>query len=197
MKKAAAEDMRKRGRPTGDERAARREQILDAAIDLFLESGYGGVTLDGLAAKARVTKRTIYAYVGDKAAVFEAVVSRLSQQVLPDRRSDGLEALAVRLVMTLHSDTAISLHRMVIAESAQFPELAAGFYASGPERYMARLSELIAENVPDSEATAEQLFALLLGEPHRRRLLGLEPAPTRARAEALARAAVRAMGLDH
>lgn len=195
MKKAAA-GMRKRGRPTGDERAIRREQILDAAIDLFLESGYGGVTLDSLAATARVTKRTIYAYVGDKAAVFEAVVSRLSLQVLPDSRSDGLEALAVRLVMTLHSDIAIGLHRMVIAEASQFPELAAGFYASGPERYLATLSDLIAENVPDSQATAEQLFALLLGEPHRRRLLGLESAPTRARAEVLARAAVRSLGLN-
>jgi TetR/AcrR family transcriptional repressor of mexJK operon len=197
MKKTVAEGGRKRGRPTGDERAVRREQILDAAIDLFLESGYGGVTLDALAAQARVTKRTIYAYVGDKAAVFEAVVSRLSLEVLPDGRSDGLEALAIRLVMTLHSDVAIGLHRMVIAEASQFPELAAGFYASGPERYMDRLSDVIAVDMPDSAVTAEQLFALLLGEPHRRRLLGLEPAPSRARAEVLARAAVRCLGLDH
>ena len=85
---------------------------------------------------------------------------------------------------TLHSDEAIDLHRLVIAEARQFPELASAFYANGPRRYLDVLTELL-----DGDAvTAEHLFGLLLGEPHRRRLLGLDPAPTPPRAKAQAHA---------
>ncbi|MFG1815421.1 TetR/AcrR family transcriptional regulator [Kribbella sp. NPDC049174] len=180
---------RKRGRPTRSEREQRREQILDAAVRLFLEHGYGGVSLDRLAADAKVTKRTIYVYVGDKTAVFTAVVSRLNRDVLPEGEVADLEAMAVRLVMTLHSDVAIGLHRMVIAEVKQFPELAKSFYAAGPQRYIDALGELL----ETSGTEAEQLFALLLGERHRRRLLGLDPAPSRAEAAEHAQAALQAL----
>lgn len=183
MTRAADGGPRKRGRPTETEREQRREEILDAAVRLFLQHGYGGVSLDRLATEAKVTKRTIYNYVGDKTEVFTAAVARLNREVLPDadrqaRRSGAnvLEELAVRLVITLHSDVAIGLHRMVIAEAHQFPDLATGFYAAGPQRYIDALSELV--------ECPEELFALLLGEPHRRRLLGLDAPPSRTQAEA-------------
>ena len=191
MDDVVGDGQRKRGRPTRSEREQRREQILDAAVRLFLEHGYGGVSLDRLAADAKVTKRTIYVYVGDKTAVFTAVVSRLNRDVLPEGQAADLEALAVRLVMTLHSDVAIGLHRMVIAEARQFPELASGFYAAGPQRYIGALEELLGP----AGTKAEQLFALLLGERHRRRLLGLEAAPSRAEADAYAQAALDSLAL--
>jgi AcrR family transcriptional regulator len=186
------DEPRKRGRPTGPEREERRDQILDAAVRLFLEHGYGGVSLDRLAAEAKVTKRTIYGYVGDKTAVFTAVVSRLNRQVLPDGEAADLGALTARLVSTLHSDVAIGLHRMVIAEAKQFPELAKSFYATGPQRYIDALGELLGAS---AAPRAEQLFALLLGERHRRRLLGLDPAPSRAEAAAHAEASLASLGL--
>ncbi|TCC57604.1 TetR/AcrR family transcriptional regulator [Kribbella pittospori] len=184
MTRAADGGPRKRGRPTESEREQRREEILDAAVRLFLQYGYGGVSLDRLATEAKVTKRTIYGYVGDKTEVFIAAVARLNREVLPETGpvdqqtpgADALEALAVRLVITLHSDVAIGLHRMVIAEAHQFPDLATGFYAAGPQRYIDGLSDLV--------PCPEELFALLLGEPHRRRLLGLDAPPSRAQAEA-------------
>ena len=89
---------------------------------------------------------------------------------------------------TLHSDEAIDLHRLVIAEARQFPELASAFYANGPRRYLDVLTELLDGDV----VTAEHLLGLLLGEPHRRRLLGLDRAPSRARAKAQALAALKA-----
>ena len=165
-----ADGRRKRGRPTGAEREQRREEILDAAVLLFLEHGYGGVSLDRIAAAAKVTKRTIYAYVGDKTDVFSAAVARLNREVLPEAAPADLESLAVRLVRTLHADVAVALHRMVIAEAHQFPDLATTFYVAGPRHYIDALAGLV--------PCPEELFALLLGEPHRRRLLGLDPAPT-------------------
>ncbi len=185
---------RKRGRPTDDERAERRDQILDAAVALFVSNGYGGVTVDDVATASRVTKRTIYTYFGDKAEVFTAAIERFRGRALTDLGPDEgtLEDVATRLVHVLHSDGAVGLHRLMIGESAQFPELAARFYRSGPRGYV----ELLARHLRDRAAgddpaqLAEALFGLLLGEAHRRRLLGLSPAPTRAAARDHARAAL-------
>lgn len=185
---------RKRGRPTAEEREQRRDQILDVAVALFVSNGYGQVTIEQIAATSRVTKRTIYTYFGDKAEVFTAAVERFRIRALDDFESGegSLEDVATRLVLVLHSDDAVGLHRLMIGESAQFPDLADRFYTSGPGGYIRLLAECLGERLPphDRDHLAEALFGLLLGEDHRRRLLGLRPAPTPAAARDHARAAL-------
>jgi len=191
--------LRKRGRPTADERRRREGEILDAALGVFLKTGYGGSTVDELAAAAQVTKRTIYAYYGDKAEVFAAIVRYLAAAVSLDaaRDHDTLETLAARIVVRVHSDELVGLHQLVIAESTRFPELALVLHANGDARHVARLAEHIrAERGPAREPLAEPLFSLLLGEKHRRRLLGIDPAPTPAQAAAHADAALALIGLS-
>lgn len=190
--------LRKRGRPTAAERRRRETEILTTALSVFLEAGYGGSTLDELAATARVTKRTLYAYYGDKARLFAAMVTDLAAAVSLDAAfdSDTLETLATRIISRVHSDELVGLHRLVIAESARFPELALILHRSGDARHIARLAEHIrTERGPASEPLAEPLFSLLLGEKHRRRLLGIDPAPTLAQAAAHADAALALLGL--
>ncbi len=190
---------RKRGRPTADERRAREAEILSAALGVFLHSGYGASTVDELAAAARVTKRTLYSYFGDKAALFAAMVRHLAAAVSLDAAydTDTLETLAARIVSRVHSDELVGLHRLVIAESARFPELAVILHTSGDARHIARLAEHIrAERRPDREPLAEPLFSLLLGEKHRRRLLGIDPAPSPEQAAAHADAALALLGLS-
>ncbi|HXT92979.1 MAG TPA: TetR/AcrR family transcriptional regulator [Trebonia sp.] len=190
--------LRKRGRPTADERRARETEILTAALGVFLRSGYGASTVDDLAAAAQVTKRTLYAYYGDKAGVFAAMVKDLATTVSLDaaRDSDTLETLAARIVSRLHSDELVGLHQLVIAESTRFPELALSLHNSGDARHIARLAEHIrVERGPASEPLAEPLFSLLLGEKHRRRLLGIDPPPTPTQAVAHAGAALAILGL--
>lgn len=232
---------RKRGRPAAHERETRRAEILHAATATFLAHGYSATTLDQIAAAGQVTKRTVYTYVGDKAAVFTAVVDQLHHDVVAQAAasdaSDLLE-LSTRIVRTLHSDEGVGLHRLVVAEAVSFPELAATFYATGPRRYVAALADAIVlrsgaaepralDAAPGAagvgtagmsgavDATeggeaqggespradpsrldeAERLFGLLLGEAHRRRLLGLELAPGMTQARARAEGALRALGL--
>lgn len=183
---------RKRGRPTETERAHRLDDILDAAVRLFVDEGFEPVTLDRIAAAAHVTKRTIYTYLGDRTEVFLAAVERLGERTLREAESaDGLEQLAPKIVHTLHSDDAVGLHRLVIAESRRFPELAERFYEEGPRRYIAAIeARLPPDDGGADHGRAEALFALLLGEPHRQRLLGLRPAPDAAASAAHARAAL-------
>jgi TetR/AcrR family transcriptional regulator, mexJK operon transcriptional repressor len=190
---------RKRGRPTADERRAREAEILSAALGVFLHSGYGGSTVDELAAAARVTKRTLYSYFGDKAALFAAMVRHLAAAVSLDAATDDdtLETLAARIVSRVHSEELVGLHRLVIAESARFPELAVILHNHGDARHIARLAEHIrAERGAAREQLAEPLFSLLLGEKHRRRLLGIDPPPTAGQAAAHADAALALLSLQ-
>lgn len=184
---------RKRGRPPTADRARRRDEILDVAVRLFAEDGFEAVTLDRIAAAAHVAKRTIYSYIGDRTEVFLAAVERLRERALQQApRADGLEQLAQAIVLTLHSDDAVGLHRLAIGESHRFPELAVRFYDDGPLSYI----QTLRSRLPEAHSSrAEALFALLLGEPHRQRLLGLRPAPDTAAAAAHARTALRALGL--
>lgn len=190
--------LRKRGRPTADERLTRESEILATALSVFLTSGYGASTLDELAGAAQVTKRTLYAYYGNKAGLFAAMVRDLAAEVSLDAANDRdtLETLATRIVSRVHSDELVGLHQLVIGESTRFPELAQILHSSGDARHIARLGEhLRAERGPASEPLAEPLFSLLLGEKHRRRLLGIDPAPTPAQAAAHADTALALLGL--
>lgn len=141
----------------------------------FLNNGYGQTSIEAIAGEAHVAKRTIYATVGDKADLFVAVVRRLGDRVVHADETDGrdLRSFCIRLVELMLSDEAIGLHRLVIAEASNFPDVASRLYANGAQRYIEVLEPMVG-----SRATAEQLFTLLLGERQRRRLFCLEPAPT-------------------
>jgi TetR/AcrR family transcriptional repressor of mexJK operon len=191
--------VRKRGRPTAAERRAREAQILATALDVFLHSGFGNSTIEELASAAKVTKRTVYAYFGDKSGLFAAMVRDLAADVSLDAATDHgtLEGLAARIVYRVHSDELVGLHRLVIAESSRFPELARVLYSQGDARHIARLAEHIrAERGDGCTALAEPLFSLLLGERHRRRLLGMAAAPSLVQAAAHADAALAWLGLS-
>lgn len=194
-----AASARKRGRPTAAERRAREAEILSVALGVFVRTGFGNATIDEIAAAAKVTKRTIYAYFGDKDALFAAMVKDLAVTVSLDAASDhgNLAALAGRIVFRVHSDELVGLHRLVIAEADRFPELARVLHRQGDARHIARLTEHIrAERGAACAPLAEPLFSLLLGERHRRRLLGLDPAPTPGEAAAHACASLARLGLD-
>ena len=71
-------DVNQAGRPytsTLRERqaAATRQAVLDAARDLFLAQGYGATTIDQVAARAQVSKPTVFTAVGNKQALLAAV----------------------------------------------------------------------------------------------------------------------------
>ncbi|WP_309128320.1 TetR/AcrR family transcriptional regulator [Microbacterium sp.] len=200
MSEKPARTSRKRGRPTEVERAERRDQILDSAVELFTAHGYGRVTIDEIASAARVTKRTIYTYFGDKAEVFTAAIERFRLRALKDlaRPARSIEDVSAGIIQVLHADDAVGMHRLMISECQQFPELASNFYDSGPRGYVELLASILTKTsiAEDAAQVAEALFGLLLGEPHRRRLLGLSPAPTKDAARLYALEALSLLGLD-
>lgn len=189
---------RKRGRPTEAGRIERQEQILDAALPIFLEHGFGNATVDRIAAAARVTKRTIYSYFDNKDGVFTEMQRRLAATVSGEAFDpDSLETLATRIVLALHSARMIGLHRLVIAECLRFPDLARMLHDNGDMRHVARLAEHIdIEHGEPAADRAEALYSLLLGEDYRRRLLGLLEPITAEAAATHAHSALELLGLN-
>jgi AcrR family transcriptional regulator len=71
---------RKRAAHLGPER--RRPQVLDAALDLFLERGYEGASMQAVAEEAGVTKPVVYACFPGKEELFRALLRREEERIL-------------------------------------------------------------------------------------------------------------------
>ena len=73
---------RKRAAHLGPER--RRPQVLDAALELFLELGYEGTSMDAVARAAGVTKPVVYACFAGKDELFRALLRREEERILAE-----------------------------------------------------------------------------------------------------------------
>lgn len=122
---APAGDERRRGGRPRDE--ARRTAILTAAGDLMLEGGLSAATMEAIAARAGVSKQTIYNWWPSRGAVamegFMLRADPLGQ--VPDgvSASEALRVLAVELVRLFRSPAG-ALMRSLVAEAQSQPELA-------------------------------------------------------------------------
>jgi hypothetical protein len=61
----------------------KRDAVLDAAMALFIEQGFGATSIDSVAARARVSKATVYAHFENKDALFAAVMKLACNTVVP------------------------------------------------------------------------------------------------------------------
>jgi TetR/AcrR family transcriptional repressor of mexJK operon len=121
------------GRPSKQQAAQLGERILDAATHLFLSHGYGATSIEAVARRARISKRTFYHRFPDKPALFVAVVHRIIEGLRPPADIPLLEGdlneilrrLAGIILRAALSPQAIALNRMIVAESGRFPRLAA------------------------------------------------------------------------
>jgi AcrR family transcriptional regulator len=73
---------RRRAAHLGPER--RRPQILDAALELFLEHGYDGTSMQAVADQAGVTKPVVYACYSSKDSLFRALLAREENRILTE-----------------------------------------------------------------------------------------------------------------
>lgn len=115
--------------------ADRRQEILDAALQVFAQRGYSAATNAEIAREAGVTAAALYYYFPSKADLFRAAVSRQQEQALPpvhvlQGHVEGLPlALALRRLLEgglamLGSERGRALVSIVLAEGPRHPELA-------------------------------------------------------------------------
>ncbi len=157
---------------------ARHSELLDAALNHFLDKGYEGATIEAIAASVQMTKRTIYARYPDKESLFLAAVLRaIEYNATPIERlrasvSDDIEqtllAIAHLRVDQLMTPAGIKLQRIINTESYRFPEIFRWSYERGAFQVISFLADFLAKETRagrlaiDDPAMAANLFMTMV-----------------------------------
>jgi AcrR family transcriptional regulator len=140
---------------------ARPSEIIEAALVEFAAKGYAGTKLEDVAARAKISKATIYVYFEDKRTLFEACMkSRVGPVIenaeglidgFPGSTEDILRLLIQTIYMGLVSSDARVLLRIIIAESENFPFLAEMHYRNTVSKGKHVMERIIARGIARGE----------------------------------------------
>jgi AcrR family transcriptional regulator len=138
---------------------ARPAEVLEAALDVFFEKGFAAARLEDIAARAGVSKGTVYLYFDSKEDVFEALV-----HAIPEANVEQLRAVAadqsvpadamLRRVLTfvgafLRDERMQKFPRLIIGEGGRFPKLAETYKREVISRGVAILSSIIERGIEE------------------------------------------------
>ncbi len=169
------EGRRRPGRPT-----LSNEELLDTALDLFLEKGFERTSIDAITAAAGMAKRTVYARYGDKTNLFKAALTRaIEEWIVPVERLQAVETddheetlcrIGDILVANILSPAGLRLLRLTNAESVKMPEIGMFNVRHGTEPTLAYLSDLFrrrlvrdGSSVANTESAAQAFLNLVVG----------------------------------
>ncbi len=201
MSKKATEKsaLRRGGRPSRQQAARIRDDILDIATDLFFTQGYGATSIESIAQLARMSKRTFYHRFQDKAELFRAVVHRVVEQLRPPKvdglfEGKDLETILKRIARLMLDASlkpnALALHRIILAETSRFPELAIVVNSEGARGEAVKRIAHLLQNMPEARLddkraifAAEQFLQMVVSVPQRR-AMGLGKPMTKAELDA-------------
>jgi AcrR family transcriptional regulator len=120
--------------PRQRRKEARPQELLDAALELFVEKGYAAARAEEVAQRAGVSKGTLYLYYPSKEELFKAVIAqaltaRLEATALEVQAWQGsmgalLEDRLVRWWQQVYASPASGIFKIVVAEVRNFPEIA-------------------------------------------------------------------------
>ena len=177
------------GRPTREQAELRRLELLDKALELFLEHGYELTTIEAIAAAVGMTKRTVYARYEDKAALFRAAVQRaIERWIVPVEalhrfQHEDLETILVKVADIRMANAmrpeGVRLQRIINTESYRFPEIFSLAYEQGSRPTIDFLAEQFRNrtaagelSVEDPEIAAAAFLSMVVGGPARTIWLG-------------------------
>jgi AcrR family transcriptional regulator len=169
----------------------KRAAIVQAALDIFVRDGYARASVDAIAAQARVSKRTIYDYYGDKRSLFLAAIGETSAAQAA-AFADLLERTLTEVTDVPAALTAFgrefahavadspertAIMRLVNAEAPHFAELRSQWQSVGPvqQALADRLAEFAERGdleIADPVEAAEHLGVLITGPVNNRSLYG-------------------------
>lgn len=177
--------------PTQVKKGRKFDQVLEAACEVFLTDGFERTNMDDIAARAGVSKATVYSYFPDKRLLFmEAAKTEINRRALDAESgipADApvpmvLEFSARILVGFFLSEFGKNMFRICVSNSETFPELGKMLYETGPKMAVTRLSEYFAEAttrgdlaVEDPDLAAAQFVELCKADIFVRTMLGAAP----------------------
>ena len=190
-RRAKRAPVRRMGRPTREQAEALYAQLLDQALEIFLDRGFEQTTMDAIAQGAGMSKRTLYVRYEDKAALFKAAVQQaIEHWIVPLRKLDELDtddlegtllAVARIGVEQVVSPVGAQIQRIMHAASYRFPEVFTAMYEQGPRMIVDFLTKLLAKhhtagtiNVPRPEIAAVIFLRMVPGGSTRGALTGFQ-----------------------
>jgi len=151
-------------------------EILHAALDVFAERGFAAAKLDEVAAKAGVSKGTLYLYFPSKEDLFRSVVRGLllptvamaEQRIAAHKgpASELLRGLVHTFGRVITESKLGAIPKLIVAEAANFPDIAKFYYEEVIKRGMRAMGGLIQRGVDAGEfrpIPPEQFLPLLMG----------------------------------
>jgi AcrR family transcriptional regulator len=193
-----------------------RDRILEAAFEAFMKNGYAATSTIEIATQARVSKRELYAMVGNKQEMLLACISERSKRLqapadlpVPRDRENLEEILAsfgAQLLREVSDPAVVAVFRLAIAETARAAEVARTLDSVGRGTSRATFRKIVTQaqeaGLLDDGRPAdlvEQFFGLLWGDLMMNLLLGVadrpKPREITARAQGAAASFVRLHGL--
>lgn len=186
-----AETRPRAGRPTREQAAARHNELLDAALDHFLEKGYELATIEAIAQHVGMTKRTVYARYPDKGALFRAAVNLAverygvtAERIAATETADLHQTLAniARLrIAQVMTPNGLKLQRIIQTESYRFPELSMIAFDRGAKPtveflagYLARQTAVGRLEIAEPERAASIFMSMAVTGPARMLVAGAD-----------------------
>jgi AcrR family transcriptional regulator len=140
---------------------ARPQELLAAALDLFVERGYAATRLDDVAARAGVSKGTLYLYFTNKEELFKAVVRENVVPVLGEAEEmiDRYEGSSTDLFREIVlgwweriGNTKLSgITKLLMAESNNFPEVTQFYHDEVISRGNAMIMRMLERGIERGE----------------------------------------------
>jgi AcrR family transcriptional regulator len=140
---------------------ARPREILEAALSVFAEKGFAAARMEDIAARAGVTKGTIYLYFPSKEEVFKTLARETVSVALTGvaQRVREFKGPSRELLVTLLSSIAAFLKdknrailpKIIIAEAGNFPELARFWRSEVIDKALGMMTEVIAQGIERGE----------------------------------------------
>ncbi len=138
---------------------------MDGAASAFFELGFEGASADEIAARAGVSKATMYKYYSSKTDLFRAFVERESSanasRIVVDYSSDSeieevVFKLAREIVSVVTTAVIVDIYRVCIAEARRFPELTQAFFEKGPSFAFSQIAQVLKAAAEDGKLAIEE-----------------------------------------
>ncbi|MDI1287308.1 MAG: TetR/AcrR family transcriptional regulator [Reyranella sp.] len=139
----------------------RPQEILDAALALFVEKGFAATRLDDVAKRAGLSKAAIYLYFSDKTALFEGVIQQAVgrnlgtvETMLATHRgpvSELIPRILEFMASRIENTPMAAVAKLVIAESRAFPEIGRFYLKEVIGRGIPLMEGLITRGITEGE----------------------------------------------
>ena len=186
-------EARKPGRPKFRRRAeARKDEVLDAALELFIQNGYAATRVEDIATRAGISKGTVYLYFASKEALMEGLIDRALSPVASraivtidtlglDPRM-ALKTLGGLIARNLSDPKIFAVPKLIVRESVQFPELAQIYRRDVLDKVLPPMKRLIEHQVRlgrfkpvDADLAIRSIVGPVIGHMIMAEVFGLVP----------------------